>query len=201
MTYPEALEYLKNLPILRISVGGDIGSGKSTFAKRLAEELDMPRVYAGGLMREEAAKRGITLDELGELSKNNPEVDKYLDQVVEERSQKLERGIFEGRLAWNFTYEPDVRFFMQVDPRVAAERVWGDNDNPLRDQYGSVEEIMQANEERKKNEEIRYHQYYGLSAYDLDNYDVVFDSTHHGIEQTFEHAVIAIAEFLQRKLT
>ena len=46
-----------------ISFGGAHGSGKSTIAKKIAEKLSWPRYYMGGLRREAAQKRGMTLEE------------------------------------------------------------------------------------------------------------------------------------------
>jgi cytidylate kinase len=46
-----------------ISIGGTHGSGKSTIAKMLAKKLNWPHYYMGGLRRETAKKKGLTLAE------------------------------------------------------------------------------------------------------------------------------------------
>ena len=199
MTYEQAIAFLKTKTPLRISVGGDIGSGKSTFSKHLAEVLDAPRIYIGQFMREEAKSRDLTLDAFNELLEQDDEIDRLMDQKTHEASKKEERGVFEGRVAWHFVEAPDAKVYLSVDAKVAAERIWAEKDNDLRDSYGSVEELVKANKERKQNEETRYHTYYDMSAYDKKNYDVVMDTTESSIQQVFEETVIAIATFIQEK--
>ncbi len=54
-----------------ITVGGLAGTGTSTLSRRLAERLGLPYVYTGGLFREEAARRGLTLDEFSQLTRRD----------------------------------------------------------------------------------------------------------------------------------
>ncbi len=199
MTYEQAIAFLKTKTPLRISVGGDIGSGKSTFSKHLAEELNIPRIYIGQFMREEAKSRNMTLDAFNALLEEDDEIDRLMDQKTHETSKKEERGIFEGRVAWHFVEKPDAKVYFSVDAKVAAQRIWEEKDNHLRDQYESVDALMKANKARKQSEEARYHSYYAISAYEKKNYDVVTDTTESSIQQVFEETVIAIAEFVQEK--
>lgn len=195
MTLQEALTILQNTTPLRITVSGDIGSGKSTFTTRLAETLHIPRIYIGGLMREEAKKRGITLDELNALLEKDDTIDRQMDEKQKNASKTTERGIFEGRTAWYFVENPDIRVFLQVDPFISASRIATDK-NALRDTYATVEEIMEANQKRKQSEIERYQSYYGIDAYNPANFDVIIDTSSLSIEEVYEKTVIALAEFL-----
>ena len=193
MTYEEALAKLKSTSPLRVTLSGDIGSGKSTFAKRLAKELDVPRNYVGQMMRDEAAAMGLTLDEFNKLLDKDDEVDRRLDELQREKSKQIERGVFEGRTSWYFVIDPKVKVFLSVDPRVGAERVFGDDKDRQEKDYSSVDEVIKANTERKASEEKRYHEYFGISAYNHDDFDVVVDTTDLDIEGVFQAGVIAIA--------
>jgi len=196
MTYEESLGYLKNLDPLRITVSGEIGAGKSTFAKHLATELDVPRIYVGGLMREEATKLNLTLDDFNKLLVSDDEVDRRLDALQKEKSKEISRGVFEGRTAWHFVENPDVRIFLGVKPKIAAERIWND-ENGDRDKYESVEEIVKANVERKANEIKRYGTYYNIDVYSKNNFDVMLETSEKNIEEVFNDGVIQVAEFVQ----
>lgn len=198
MTFQEALQILKDRDVLRITVSGDIGSGKSTFAKRLAEELEVSHTYIGKIMRELARQRGVTLDKLNKEFENDDTFDRKLDKIQAERSKETKKGIFEGRVAWYFVEHPDVKVFLKVDPQVAADRLWQDHDNPLRDKYNSIDEILKADKGRKQSEEARYQKFYGISAYDLENFDVVVDTSNLNIEEVFKTTVIKIAEHLAK---
>lgn len=197
MSFEEAFDFLRNRTPLRITVSGDIGAGKSTFAKHLASDLDIPRIYIGQLMREEAAKRGLTLDEFNAKLEEDDEIDRYMDALQTNKSKEYERGIFEGRVSWYFVESPDAKLFFTVNQHLAAERIFADKSD-LRDTYGSVDELAKANEERKQSEETRYQNYYGISAYNPENFDLVIDTTEMNIQEVYEHTVICLAEFLQK---
>lgn len=197
MTYRDALKKLKSTSPLRITVSGDIGSGKSTFSKQLAQELDLPRIYIGQFMREEAAKRGLTLDEFSKLQESDDTIDKYMDSLQQKKSEEIERGIFEGRVAWYFVISPKIKIFLGVDPQAAATRIWNDM-NDQRDKYSSIEELAQANITRRESEEKRYNSYYGISAYSPKNFDIIIDTSGLSIKQVFEKTVREIADFLTK---
>lgn len=197
MTYQEALELLKHVSPLRITISGDIGAGKSTFAKRLAEELEIPRIYIGQFMREEAAKRGMTLEEFGKLQETDDSIDRMMDEMQKKRSRDIERGVFEGRTSWHFVENPDVKVFLHVNQDIGAERVWEDKKNQLRDRYTSLEEVKERNQRRKENEMKRYREYYDIDAYDHGNFDVVIDTSKQAIDEVFQDGVVQIAEFLK----
>lgn len=197
MTFEKALEILKERNILRITISGDIGAGKSTFAKNLAQLLDVPRVYIGQFMREEAKERGISLDELNALLEKDDEIDRKMDALQREKAREIEKGVFEGRTSWYFVENPDVRMFFSVRPKVAAERIW-DDENDLRDRYESIEKLMVANDKRKASEVKRYENYYGIDVYDEDNFDIIIDTSDIGVEEVLKEGIIELAKFLGR---
>ena len=191
----QALEKLRSTSPLRITVSGDIGSGKSTFAKHLADDLHIERIYIGALMREEAARRNLSLDELMQLLIADDSFDRQVDALQNEKSKTMERGIFEGRTSWHFVDQPTVRVFFKVDPRASAQRLWN-SDDPSRDKYQSIDEIVAANELRKSAEEKRYQAFYNIDVYDPKNFDVIVDTSNKSIEDVYQEAIIAISEKL-----
>ena len=197
MTFAEALAFLQTRKPLRVTISGAIGSGKSTTAERLAKTLEIPRIYVGQMMRDEAKARGLTLDAFNALLEKDDTIDRAMDAKQKEIGQATPRGIFEGRTAWHFIESPDCKIFLDVDPTVSAERIFADP-SKSRDLYPTLEAVIAANETRKQNEIARYSRYYGIDIYDLKNYDVVIDTTPLSRDQVFESVVIAIAEFLQK---
>ncbi len=194
------LAFLKNHSPLRITVSGAIGAGKSTFAKRLAHELNIPRIYMGQFMREEASRRNMTLDAFNELLAQDDEVDRALDAMQVQKGRELERAVFEGRTSWHFIERPDVKVFLDVSNHVASLRIFNDK-NALRDRYHSVAEVEKANIERKANEIKRYESYYGIDVYDTNNFNVVIDTTPLTTEEVYAETVHAIAKHLQHRST
>ena len=55
-----------------ITISGNIGSGKSTIAKRLAKSLRYPALDVGGMRRAEAKRRGMTLAAFNAWAEKHP---------------------------------------------------------------------------------------------------------------------------------
>lgn len=195
MDYKEALKKLKHISPIKITVSGDIGAGKSTFAKHLAEALDIPRIYIGQFMREEAANRRITLDELGKLQETDDTLDRHFDEMQREKSMQVQKGVFEGRTARYFVENPTVTVYLAVGQLVATDRIWQDRSDK-RDKYGTKEALHKANELRKQSEIKRYQKYYGIDVYDKSKYDIVIDTTDLNIDEVFEATILKIAEYV-----
>lgn len=195
MNLEQASAKLKQTSPLRLTVSGDIGSGKSTFARHLADDLQIERIYIGALNREEAARRGLTIDEFNAQLTTDDRFDRAVDALQTAKSKQLARGIFEGRTAWHFVAHPTVRIFFKVSPQVSAERLLA-SDDATRDKYHSVAEVVAANEARKASEQKRYQTYYGIDAYDPKNFDLIIDTSNKTIEQVYEETVRAVAELV-----
>ncbi|PIN81309.1 cytidylate kinase, partial [Candidatus Woesearchaeota archaeon CG10_big_fil_rev_8_21_14_0_10_32_9] len=64
---------------MKITISGNLGSGKSTVAKMLAKDLGYSHYSTGDFMRKMAEERGITLLELGKIAENDSSIDYELD--------------------------------------------------------------------------------------------------------------------------
>ena len=71
-----------------ISISGTPGAGKSTVAPMLADKLGYKRYYMGGLRREAARKRGLTIEEYNKLGETDPSTDLEVDRYQEELGKK-----------------------------------------------------------------------------------------------------------------
>ena len=67
-----------------ISFCGAEGAGKSTIAQMLAEKLGWPRYYMGGLRRQKARERGLSLEESNKLGESAPSTDLEVDMYQKE---------------------------------------------------------------------------------------------------------------------
>jgi cytidylate kinase len=158
---------------LTITVGGLPGTGTSTLCKLLKERLGMPYTYAGALFREEAARRGHSLQEFGALSQRDSSIDAALDdrQIFLLRNGGL---ILEGRLSgWlaNRHRIPALKVWVRCDEAERIRRIV-DRDG------GTLEAQADATWEREQSEADRYRRYYGADLTDTSFYDLVLDSTH-----------------------
>lgn len=155
-----------------VTVGGLAGTGTSTLCRLLAADLDLPYTYAGSLFRQEAARRGLSLAEFGELCQRDASVDRTLD----ERQLELLRGggvLLEGRMAG----------WLAATNGVDAFTVWVvcDEDERMRRisqrDGGDVTAQRERTLEREASEQARFLEYHGADLDDLSIYDLVLDST------------------------
>ncbi len=191
-----------SLDTMIITISGTPGSGKSTIAKKLVEALHAERIYVGGIRRELAREKGMTLEELNEYAKTHPETDVDVDRKAATYARELEkRGktektgkkviIVEGRTQYHFLPE-SVKLYVKVAFDEGARRIWGDlQEKPARDarNEGRISSLEQLKEEIKKREEsdsLRYRKYYGIDHRDEKQYDFVIDTTRITAEQATE---------------
>ncbi len=85
-----------------ITISGNIGSGKSGIGRRLAKEFGWPYYDMGGLRREFAAKRNMTLEEYNELGESDPTTDTEVDQYHTKLGQDFYNIVIGGRSSCHF---------------------------------------------------------------------------------------------------
>ena len=108
-----------------VTLSGDIGGGKSSVARSLAQTLGYKMLATGTIQRSIARKRGLTTLELNELSVTDSSVDDEIDHYVIELGKSRDALVIDSRLAWHFI--PDsFKVFLIVDPLIGAERVFND---------------------------------------------------------------------------
>lgn len=172
-----------------ISFGGNIGSGKSTIAKMLAAELNWPRFYIGGILREKAKERGMTIDEFYKLGETDPSIDKEVDDYQKNLGETQDNFVIEGRTSW-FLIPHSLKIFLSVDEKIGAERVMNDIINSNHRNEGSdirtLDDVIKINRERKQSEILRYKQYYNKDIFNLANYDLVIDTSDLNQQQVFD---------------
>ncbi|NLZ74684.1 AAA family ATPase [Candidatus Falkowbacteria bacterium] len=172
-----------------ISLSGAPGSGKSTIAKMLAAKLDWPRYYIGGLRRERAQKRGLTLAEYNKLGENDPVTDQEVDEYQRELGQKEDNFIIEGRTSWYFIPH-SLKIYLDVSLEEGAKRIFGSlqqkNDRNEDKKLDSVEAVIESNKKRIESDNVRYYKYYGIDVYNPKNYDFYLDTTNLTPEEVFQ---------------
>ncbi len=180
----------------KLSLTGDLGSGKSAVSKLLSGQLDMRIVSTGGIQREIAAKHGMSTLELNEYTKTHPEIDDEIDGKVTEMAALPESLIFDSRLAWHFA-PATFKVYLLVDAWVAAERIF--NDNRTSEQYNNVNEALDKILARRKSELERFKAYYNIDYADLGNYDLVVETTKATPEEVAECIIHAFNAWTQKK--
>ncbi|HSM02661.1 MAG TPA: cytidylate kinase family protein [Acidimicrobiia bacterium] len=174
-----------------ISIAGNIGSGKSSVARRIAETTGLPFVSTGALFRELAARRGMTVLELNQRAETDRSIDDEVDGHLRRLSESGDSAVIDSRMAWHFVPR-SFKVYLVVDPRVAVARVYG----AVRadERYETVDEAADDVLARQQVEAERYLDLYGVHVDDWRNYDLVVDTSRAGIARVADLAVSQLRE-------
>ena len=159
----------------RISLTGDLGSGKSTVGKILSEKYEAKIYSTGPIVRQIAADRGISVGELNKLMESDPKIDHEMDDRLKLLSNEPGNLIIDSRMAWFFT-EGTFRVYLATSIEESAKRIYNDP-NRSSEKFESVEEAVVKIRARKQSENLRYKTLYGADCSFMGNYDLVVDTT------------------------
>jgi CMP/dCMP kinase len=159
----------------KISITGDLGSGKSTIAKILAEEFKAKYLSTGAIQRSIASRYNMTTLEMNKYADVHKEIDDEIDNVLRDLNTSDKRFVIDSRLAWFFV-PTSFKLYFTTDVEVAARRVLNDSTR-INEDYSTVEEAIDNIKERKKSENERFLKLYGANCADFNNFDLVLNTT------------------------
>jgi len=160
---------------IKISITGDLGSGKSTVCKHLQEHYGLNVYSIGQIQRSLAAKYNMDVLSFNKYMESHPEIDEEIDNELTLIGKRDEDMVLDSRMAWHFV--PDTfKVYLTVDPDEAARRVINDQRGSV-EKYSSFEAAKASLIERKKSENLRYITKYGVDCSIPENYDLIIDAT------------------------
>ncbi len=157
----------------KISLAGDLGSGKTSIGEILIKKYNLKKVSIGEFLREMATEHGMDVLTFNTYMESHPEFDKILDDRLKSYESKSGDYLFDSRLAWHFV-PSSFKVYMTVDPIIAAKRIMGANRKT--EAYESIEDAAVKIKERRKSENQRYNNLYGVEIQNMQNYDLVVDT-------------------------
>ena len=172
-----------------VTVSGPHGSGKSTYAAKLAGSLALRHVSAGMLFRKIAEERKVSLEKFQEMAAADPSIDRLVDErtMLEAESGDV---VVDGQLAgWVLKEISDLRILLTAPLVVRLERI------AARDHI-SLEEARRQTLHREAVQAERYRKHYGFSVDDWSIYHLILDTSFGSIEDT---AKILLAAALTAK--
>ena len=188
----ESLHYLRapksNIMSLasdtKITLTGDLGSGKSAVSSILCEKTGFEYLSTGRIQRKIAEDMGVDTLELNRLADTDPSIDERIDSVFISLAHDPKGYVVDSRMAW-FFIPGSFKVYLQTDVRVAAQRIMNDP-NRNREQYASEDEAVEKILARKASENARFLSKYGADCADLNNFDLVIDTTNKTREEVAE---------------
>jgi CMP/dCMP kinase len=160
---------------LLITLAGDVGSGKSTVGRLVAEKLAVPYMSTGQMQREIARRHGLTTLQLNEQCMSDRRIDDLIDDRVRSIGSSPEPGVIDARLGW-FFIPRSFKVFLSVDAREGARRTY--TARRAEEENSDEMAVMKNNIARRQLENRRFRDLYGADCACYSNYDLVIDTTH-----------------------
>ena len=162
--------------MINITIAGDLGSGKSTVANHLINNINYRIESAGLIFRRLAEQHGMSAKEFNQFIESNPKYDNMVDDTIKEMGEKEENIIFDSRLAWYFVPK-SFKIYMYVDVDTATERIFNDKGR-VSESYSDMETAKKEIIERRESEVLRYKTFYNIDINNYSNYDFIIDTSH-----------------------
>ncbi len=159
----------------KISLAGDLGSGKSTVAKILIEALGAEYYSTGSIVRGIAERMGMTIGELNVYMETHPEIDNEIDDGLTALAGDPRPLVIDSRMAWHFT-DGTFKVYLSTDIEVASARIMSANRSGEHSE--TLEATISSTKSRRESEKKRYMTQYGVDITDLSNYSLVVDTTY-----------------------
>lgn len=180
-----------------ITITGKPCSGKGTVSKLFCKQHNFEYICTGDMFRQEAINHGYeTVLQFQQEYKDIKQIDFLIDSKIENLGKKRlqENIVIDSRLAWHFIPN-SFKVFIDVDWSTAAERLIGakrENENAT-----DIETATELLINRWQVENNRYKQIYSTNNLNLDNYNLVINSSNKTPEQIVEIIYKEYQKFMQ----
>ena len=159
-----------------ITITGNTGSGVSTVTHKLADQLEYKRFNAGGLFRNIAKHRNMTVEELNAYAKQNRVIDREIDTLLRTLGEGDEI-VLDARLGYYWIHD-SFRVYLQVHPDIAAHRIFKEIEEGDRYEEGATtinQTIMKLQSEAESTQK-RYLRDYGVDISNTRPFDLIIDT-------------------------
>ncbi len=180
----------------KISLAGDLGSGKSTVADILIARLGAEYYSTGAIVRSIAEGRGMTVTELNKYMETHPEIDHEIDDGIAALSELDKFLIIDSRMAWHFT-KGTFKVYLSCDIETSALRIM--NANRKGEHSATLEETIVTTRTRRESEKKRYLEQYGVDIKELSNYSLIVDTSNATPEEVAECIINAFEKWKSDK--
>lgn len=151
-----------------IAVSGKSGCGNTTVSEKLSKRLGLRLINF--TFRSLAAERGITLQRVLELARD----DSAWDREVDERQVAMAREgdcVIGSRLAIWLLKDASLSVYLHASPETRARRIWSR-------EGGRYEDVLAFTQSRDAQDTARYGELYGIDNNRYDFADLSINTEH-----------------------
>ena len=159
--------------LLKVTISGPPGSGTSTLVSRIASSRGWSSLNGGDVFREEARARGLTVEQLSSDAKEDLDVDRSLDSLLQQRMASHDSPeIIESRLSGWWAHKNSLnclRVWVNVSEQERAKRI-------QKREGGDFDDCLRKSQNRQRDDMERYSILYGINLDDMSPYNLVVDA-------------------------
>ena len=183
-----------------ITIGGMVGSGKSSTAKALAARLNYEHFSSGDLFRSLATQKGISIEQINHTAESQKEIDHAVDGLLRDMYENKQKIIIDSRMAWHWMHG-SFKVFLTLEPQIAGERIFNHIQSVGRvsENAASVDEVIASNERRFASEQRRYRDLYNIDPTNPLNFDMVLNTGKNDLETVIDMIYASYTSWLGRK--
>lgn len=180
-----------------ITITGKPCSGKGVVTQYLIERYGFEKFSGGEIFRRIATERGIDILELNRL--HDTSIDRLVDEeIVKIGERDLHKNIiFDSRTAWHFIPK-SFKVFLDISSDEQARRLITSGRTTEKVEL-TQEEAEKSLNERWNLENNRYQEIYGFDNRDLNQYDLVVDTTNITIDEVGETIYREYLKYIENK--
>lgn len=178
-----------------ITITGDHASGQGTLSKLLQNEFGYEIYRNGQYARKIAKEMGMSITQFQEFLNQNPDFDKKIEKSASEYAASHDNLIIDAKLGW-YAVPYSFKIYLKVDIDVAAKRAFEDEKRKDTEPFASIEQAKELIKYRYAEENKRWLEEYGVHREDMDNYDIVVDTTNLTPEEVYEKVKEAYLKWL-----
>lgn len=170
-----------------ITIAGAIGSGKSSTAKGVAEQLAYKHFSSGDLFRAIARERGLSVEALNLTAEEQTEIDHQVDDLLKKMGRDDDHLVIDSRLAF-YWMPQSFKVYLGLDQETAAKRIFHhmQTEGRVSQSAHSVPELLENIKTRVESEKKRYRTLYNVDVTDTTPFDLVIDTKDNTLPRVIE---------------
>lgn len=182
-----------------ITITGKPCSGKGTVAKLFCNKYNFEYICTGDMFRKHSIALGY--ENILEFQKHNTDI-KQIDKLIDDETLEIGKTrlndniVFDSRLAWHFIPN-SFKVFIDVTDTAAGERLLQANRET--EQVYNLDHAIKTLRDRWNTENERYLELYSTNNLNLNNYNLVIDSTSLSPEEIVEKIYENYLKFLKNR--